>query len=69
LDKPISKGKQFITIHDIENKFVPNVLLIWRASQNHDCNQINSMKKNEWLHEKLIPNLEPNSVTVVFKAS
>lgn len=71
LHQPVSKGDRLIIVHaGGENGFIPNSLLIWKSTQTSGDyhHQMNATNFEKWLREKLIPNLEPNSVIVVDNA-
>ncbi|XP_054259923.1 uncharacterized protein LOC128984614 [Macrosteles quadrilineatus] len=68
---PVSKGNRLIVIHaGGEKGFVPNALTTWKATTHsgdyHD--NVNQEMFMEWMTEKLLPNLEPNTVLVVDNA-
>lgn len=68
---PISKGERLIIIHaGGEKGFVPNAFTCWKASSHsgdyHD--NVNGDIFMKWMKEKVIPNLEPNSVVVIDNA-
>lgn len=68
---PLSKGDRMIIIHaGGEKGFVPNALLMWKASCHtgdyHD--NVNTEMFTKWLKEKLLPNLEPKTVIVIDNA-
>ncbi|GFG28565.1 hypothetical protein Cfor_11695 [Coptotermes formosanus] len=62
--------QQIGSFSGVERGFIPSDLLMFRAGSKsghfHDMNHANCKK---WLQEKLIPNLESKSVTVVDSAS
>lgn len=71
LHVPISKGERLIIIHaGGEKGFVPNAFTCWKASNHsgdyHD--NVNGEMFMKWMTEKVLPNLEPNSVLVVDNA-
>lgn len=71
LKKPVSKGQRVIVVHaGGEMGFVPNALLMFKSGLKkgdyHD--DMNKNNYERWLKEKLIPNLQPNSVVVVDNA-
>jgi transposase len=72
LKSPIGKGERLIILHAGGKKgFVPNALLMFKSGlttgdYHDDMNHKNYVK---WLKEKLLPNLERNSVLVVDNAS
>ncbi|XP_054279076.1 uncharacterized protein LOC128997462 [Macrosteles quadrilineatus] len=68
---PVSKGNRLIVIHaGGEKGFVPNALTTWKATTHsgdyHD--NVNQEMFMKWMTEKLLPNLEPNTVLVVDNA-
>lgn len=68
---PISKGERLIIIHaGGENGFIPNAFTCWKASSHsgdyHD--NVNGEIFMKWMKEKVLPNLEPNSVVVIDNA-
>lgn len=71
LKKPVSKGQRVIVVHaGGEMGFVPNALLMFKSGLKTGDYHDDMNKKNyeKWLREKLIPNLNPNSVIVIDNA-
>lgn len=71
LKKPVSKGQRVIVVHaGGEMGFIPNALLMFKSGLKkgdyHD--DMNFKNYENWLKEKLIPNLQPNSVVVIDNA-
>lgn len=71
LKKPVSKGQRVIVVHaGGEMGFVPNALVMFKSGLKkgdyHDDMNKNNYAK--WLEEKLVPNLQPNSVVVIDNA-
>lgn len=69
---PVSKGQRLIIVHAGGCRgFIPNALLIFKSGLKtgdyHD--EMNHKNHVKWFKEKLIPNLEPNSVIVIDNAS
>jgi hypothetical protein len=72
LKSPVAKGRRLIVVHAGDSKgFVKNGLLIFKSGlKSGDCqDDMNDKNYTKWLQEKLIPNLEPNSVVVIDNAS
>jgi hypothetical protein len=72
LKSPVAKERRLIVVHAGGSKgFVKNGLLIFKlglkSGDYHD--DMNHKNNTKWLQEKLIPNLEPNSVVVIDNAS
>ena len=69
---PFSKGERMIVLHAGSSKgFIPNAKLVFKAhSSTGDYHQeMNFNNFFKWLQEKLIPNLEPNSVLILDNAA
>ena len=69
---PFSKGECMIVLHAGSSKgFIPNAKLVFKAhSSTGDYHQeMNFNNIFKWLQEKLIPNLEPNSVLILDNAA
>ncbi|XP_018569175.1 uncharacterized protein LOC108909344 [Anoplophora glabripennis] len=69
----ISKGNGLVIVHvGGEMGFIPNCMLIFKSGTKsgdyHDHDHMNTQNYEEWLTEKLIPNLPPNSVVVTGNA-
>jgi hypothetical protein len=65
---PVPKGERLIILHaGGHHGFIPNSLDIFKSNQKTGDyhNEINGENHIRWLKEKLIPNLEPNSVLVI----
>jgi hypothetical protein len=72
LKSPVAKGRRLIVVHAGDSKgLVKNGLLIFKSGlKSGDCqDDMNDKNYTKWLQEKLIPNLEPNSVVVIDNAS
>lgn len=54
-----------------ENGFVKDALLFFRSKGSNDDyhGEMNTETFTKWVEEKLIPNLEPNSVVIIDNAS
>ena len=69
---PFSKWERMIVLHAGSSKgFIPNAKLVFKAhSSTGDYHQeMNFNNFFKWLQEKLIPNLEPNSVLILDNAA
>jgi hypothetical protein len=64
------KGKDIILHAGGHSGFIPNALVIFKSNQKtgNYHNEMNGENYTCWLKEKLIPNLEPNSVLVTDNA-
>ncbi|GBP14117.1 hypothetical protein EVAR_102787_1 [Eumeta japonica] len=72
LKKPINKGERLIIVHaGSEKGFVPGALLIYKSSQSTGDYHDNMNKSNfeQWLENRLIPNLNPKTVLVLDNAA
>lgn len=72
IKKPISKGPRLIIVHaGSASGFIPNALLMYKSAQTTGDyhSEMNKENYEKWLQDKLIPNLQPNSVFVIDNAS
>ncbi|XP_077283238.1 uncharacterized protein LOC143909211 [Arctopsyche grandis] len=69
---PIYKGNMLIIVHACSEKgFIPNALLIYptKIKPGDYHNNMNAINYQKWIKEKLVPNLQPQSVIVIGNAS
>ncbi|XP_077293797.1 uncharacterized protein LOC143916528 [Arctopsyche grandis] len=69
---PIYKGNMLIIVHACSEKgFIPNALLIYpsKIKTGDYHNNMNAINYQKWIKEKLVPNLQPQSVIVIDNAS
>jgi hypothetical protein len=65
------KGERLIILHvGVRHGLIPNALIIFKSTQKTGDyhNEMNVENCIRWLKEKLIPNLEPNSVLMIDNA-
>ena len=68
LHKPSGKGSQLIILHaGSENGWVDGADLVFQSKKTtgdyHD--EMNTTTFEEWFHDKLIPNIQPNTLIVM----